>query len=100
METGELDVLNCGAGHLQFRFDKGSPDETEKARRVIQDMLNRGYSIFVETASGLRRVKRFNPKTDCYVVEEPHESDPKKKVTRQLPLRTTKATGVGRTAGG
>jgi hypothetical protein len=32
-------------------------------------MLKRGYSIFVETDSGLRRVKRFSPETSEYVIE-------------------------------
>lgn len=27
---GFLDVLNCGAGHLTFRYDKGKPEEAEK----------------------------------------------------------------------
>ena len=96
--SGVLDILNCGAGHLSFKFDKDNDAEVAKARKVITDMMQRGYSILVETAKGLRRVKRFDPKRDEYVIEEPQP--PAKPATRRLPMRSTRATAVGRTAGG
>ncbi len=103
--NGTLAVLNCGAGHLEFRFDKGDPLEVEKARRVIQDMLTRGYSIFVQQPDGLAKIEGFDPATDCYVISDapaPPGGKPKKGKggKRRVPMREAHATGVGPTAGG
>ena len=104
--TGLLDILNCGAGHLAIRFEKDNPDEVVKARRIIQDMLRRGYTILVETEDGgTRRVKRFDPKRDEYIIEELAPAPAVKKgrggyKTRRMAVGTTKATAVGRTGGG
>lgn len=98
-DTGGLDVLNCFAGHISIKFDRNDPDDTAKAKRIVTDMLKRGYTILVETPDGTRKVNRFDPNTDSYIVEEPPtETAPKK--TRKLPMRKTRATGIGPTAGG
>ncbi len=96
--NGMLEVLNVREGHMTFRFDRDDKKETEKARKVITDMLARGYSILVETDSGVHRVTKFNPKHDYYIVKEIGEDGKKK--TKKFPMKTTKATGIGRTAGG
>lgn len=102
METGALDILNCGAGHIAMKFDKDNPEEVVKARKMITDMMRRGYLILVTEADGsTRRVKRFDPTRDEYIIEEMEPATPKPiKRTRRLPVHTTKATAVGRTAGG
>jgi hypothetical protein len=91
---GTLDVLNCGEGHLSLKFDKDKPEEVEKARKCVEDMLKRGYSIFVDTPGGLLRVETFDPATDEYIVSD----GPEKK--KRVPAAKTKATAVGATAGG
>lgn len=104
---GQLDVLNCGTGHLSFKFDKNDAAEVEKARKVIQDMLRRGYMLFVEDGKEQKRVRKFDENTDEYILEEP---DPEvAKVLdqaapppsgRRVPIRRGRATAVGPSAGG
>jgi hypothetical protein len=118
-----LDVLNAYEGHMEIRYDKESPEDVERTRKIINDMINRGYAIFVETKDGkTRRVKRFDVRNDAYIVEDvPEEAkvnapkkvkegewEPvddgrkKKRRTREVkvPRRKAKATGVAPTAGG
>lgn len=105
MFDGSLDVLNCNAGHLHITFDKNDEADVEKAKRVITDMMKRGYTLLVETPEGLRKVKQFDADAESYVVEfpdtvEPVEDAKPAKKTRTLPMRKTRATGIGPTAGG
>lgn len=112
-----LSVLNCMAGDMKFSFDSNDPQEVERARRVVQDMLARGYIIFVETPKGLRKVTGFNPKNDTYIIadgpmakeiptdgdplETPVETRPKKTQGRkEVSAKTAKATAIAPTAGG
>jgi len=114
--TTGLDILNCGAGDLEIRFTKDDPIEIERASRIITDMLRRGYSLFVPGDDGrLVRVQKFDPKQMTYTiacgptnempeVETVSDSAPTPK-KRGRPAKTvhmasTKATCVGRTAGG
>src|SRR4051812_12954482 len=69
--NGCLDVLNCGAGHLTFRFDKNAAEEVEKAKKVLTDMLRRGYMIFVKVDGQQKRVRQFDAIHEEYILEEP-----------------------------
>lgn len=104
---GMLEVLSIGKGDLKLMLDGSSPDDVEKAKALIEEMLRKGYSIFVETDKGPVRVKKFNPKRMTYIVgDEPEEGaaapvpSPKKRKERQVPVSGSRATAVGRTAGG
>ncbi|HZL35448.1 MAG TPA: hypothetical protein VFC78_09075 [Tepidisphaeraceae bacterium] len=109
---GFLDVLNIGAGHLTFRFERNDAEEVAKAKKVIEDMLRRGYMIFVEADGKQKRVRSFDAAHECYILEEPDDvakpneqgesAQPKRKRETQprAPLRTAKATAIGPTAGG
>ena len=100
-QAGELSILNCGAGDIRITFDKASETEVAKAKDMIKDMLRRGYAIFIETPTGTRRVKRFNPETEVYVVHDlPDPGEKRTAKTSNVPMRRAKATSVGRTAGG
>jgi hypothetical protein len=35
-----IDVLNTGYGDFELRFDPNKPDEVQKAKETITDMLN------------------------------------------------------------
>lgn len=110
---GSLDVLSIGKGDLRITIG-GDADDTEKARKLITEMLEKGYAIFVETDEGLTRVKRFMPKRMTYVISdfgdeldavaEPapvtSKTRPRGKRTREVPVGGSKAVAVGRTAGG
>lgn len=104
---GSLEVLNCHLGHLEINFDKGDPDDAGRAKKVIADMMKRGYSLFVEVAGELKRVSKFDPENEAYIVMMPEDGAEKPKLgkkrvmkPRTYKMREHKATGVGRTAGG
>ena len=123
MATGVLDVLNCGAGHLTFRFDKNDPAEVEKAKKVITDMLRRGYMLFVKIEGEQKRVRQFDVEHEEYILEEPDDVEAEAVATapatkaeaaaeapkrrgrpvgsgKRVPMRQAQATGIGPTAGG
>lgn len=96
MSVGVIDVLSVGRGHMRVEIPENDPAQLEKARLMIEDMLKRGYSIFIETSDGkTRRVKKFNPKRMTYLIDAPDDLG---KV--ETPVAKSKATAVGRTAGG
>ena len=110
---GMLEVLSVGKGDIKLTI--GSPEEVDDARKMIEEMLRKGYGIFVETDDGLARVKEFNPKRMTYIItevvedaDEVSEPDaaaapaPKKARTRkrEIPVAGSSAKAIGRTAGG
>ena len=72
--SGELAVLSVGEGDMKFSFDKAQPAEVIRARRVVADMLRRGYALLVEVERGgekrFERVQRFDEATDSYVIAD------------------------------
>jgi hypothetical protein len=99
--NGTLDILNCGAGHLKFSFDGSDPLEIEKAKRVIEDMLRRGYALFVEVDGELHKAEGFDPETTSYIISEGADPSAKRKGRkRKVPAGSARATGVGPTSGG
>lgn len=116
---GVLEVLSIGKGDMKITLDDTDEGRAE-SRRLIEEMLRLGYSIFVETKDyGPVRVNRFDPKEMTYIVVEPAPSDtvnepdpvperaakpakrrPTKTRERKVPVAGSKATAVGRTAGG
>jgi len=109
-EAGTLEVLNCGEGHLEIKVTEKNRAEIERARRIIGDMLRRGYAIFVEGKDGkMTRVRKFKPSTMTYIIaeegEEPGKPPPPKRGpgrprTREIKATAARATAVGRSAGG
>lgn len=111
---GFLDVLNCGSGHLSFRFNRNQQDEVDKAKKVIADMLKRGYMIFVLVDGKQTRVRSFDAAHDEYILEEPDvipEPEPVVRIKsegkpsgrrpgRRAGIRDAKATAIGPSAGG
>lgn len=119
--VGTLDVLSTGHGHMKVTITPGDDAERDKAKRMIEDMLKRGFSIFVELDNGeTRRVKKFDPDKFVYYVDPPEEipepevataapaAGPKpskakkaaKRPYRAVPAGSARATAVGRSAGG
>lgn len=87
-----IDVLNTGYGDLELRFDPDKPDEIQKAKETIMDMLKRGYAIFVQQGQETFRVRKFDVNRNVYIIgTTPAE---------EVPMEKTRATAVGRSAGG
>lgn len=71
MKTPGIDILNCGRGHAEVHFDNGDPVELERGKRIIEDMLRRGYVLFIEGADkALIRVESFNAERGTYIIAE------------------------------
>jgi hypothetical protein len=113
MNTGTLEVLNVGEGDIKITFNGDDPMEAERARRIIGDMLARGYALFLHGKNDkLIRVHRFKPNTNTYLIADgpdlPAETEPlaarpeyaKDKPMREIKASKAKATVVGRSAGG
>jgi hypothetical protein len=112
--VGQLEVLSVGQGHIRIKFDKDDAVEFQRARRIIADMLKRGYVLLVEHDGKLQRVRRFDETTDEYIVADgplnatdEEESPPAEQAKRgrrprekRVPLKEGQATGVAPTAGG
>ncbi len=120
--TGSLSVLNVGAGDLEFRFDRGSKAEVERAKKVVTDMLKRGYVIFAEVNGTLHKVVAFDATAGRYIIADgapdpepaaepgpapPAEATaprrrgrPKGSKNKSVPMESVKATAIGPTAGG
>jgi hypothetical protein len=87
-----IDILNTGYGDVELRFDADSPADVEKAKQTITDMLKQGYAIFVEHDGKTKRVRKFDVDKNVYIIG----STPAEEVS----VTQTKATAVGRSAGG
>jgi hypothetical protein len=113
--SGEVGILNVGAGDTTLSFDPKNPVERERAKKIVVDMLRRGYALLVQvgTKKGepvYQRAKAFDPKTCEYVIAGgPDEAidigtEYKPPAKRGRPARikaeATRAVSVGRTAGG
>lgn len=96
MTSGSLQILNIGLGDIEFRLDSSDPAEVEKARRAIEDMLRRGFTILVDDGTGqLRRATGFDADRDIYIIADvPGEPD------REVPMTSAMATGIAPAAGG
>jgi len=105
---GKLEILNTGDGHTEIVVDRSNPIELERASRIIEDMLKRGYALFVHGKNNvLTRVKRFDKKHKAYIIGAeatvPAEATPvgrKKWKEAAVPIESAKVTVVGRSAGG
>ena len=91
---GCLEILNVGAGHLKIEFNKANPAERERAKSMVQDMIRRGYAIFVERGDKLVRVRAFDARRSEYIIKDVPKAE------ARVPMARAKATAVGRTAGG
>ena len=87
-----IDVLNTGYGDFELRFDPNKPDEVQKAKETITDMLKRGYAIFVRQGEQTLRVRKFDADKSVYIIG----STP----AEEVPIAETRAIAVGRSAGG
>lgn len=114
-----LSILNVGEGDTKISFDKSKPEEIERSRRIVLDMLKLGYAILVrvgETKAGkpkYRRAVGFDPESDEYLVTDvpaeaqtglddgPSLKPEKLKRGRRARIHgSTSAIGVARSAGG
>lgn len=78
---GSVACLNVSGGDIKIEFDKDNVAETIRAKRMITDMLKRGYALLIETENGAyTRCLEFKEDVGVYVVADfdPAEDHTKK----------------------
>lgn len=111
---GQMAILSVGRGDMKINFNSDDPEDVERARVIVQDMLQRGYMIFIEVDGEQIRVKDFDPKTDEYIIkidkrtklwknhgknkEEPEK--PKKSTSKRVSAKKARGTAIAPTGGG
>jgi hypothetical protein len=72
--TGEVGILNIGAGDTKLIFDPNNPQDMIRAARIVKDMLRRGYSLLVAIAGTdpvqYQRAYDFDENTFEYIVAD------------------------------
>ncbi len=102
MNDSGLHILNCNEGDIRISFDKGDPADVEKAKGAIEDMLKRGYFLFVEDAKGnCHKVAGFDPDAEEYILASKKPKDKKTRTkAKRVKMREARATGMAPTSGG
>lgn len=71
---GSLQILNVGEGDVRIEFDRSDVAEAVRAKRIIHDMLRRGYALLVEVERDgekrFERAKAFDELTGSYVIAD------------------------------
>jgi hypothetical protein len=113
--TGEIGILNVGAGDTKLVFDPTKPEDMKRAARTIKDMISRGYVILVEAGKDAktgeplyRRAQKFLEDTCEYVIagDIPNEQTRRKAKSRtprpEIKISASRASGIAlaRSAGG
>ena len=76
MSTGQMGILNVGAGDTKLTFDKNNPMERARSARIVTDMLKRGYVLFIETSKDAKgnpayqRVLEFKEDVCEYIIAD------------------------------
>lgn len=125
---GSLSCLNVAGGDVRVTFNKDDVSELIRAKRIITDMLARGYALLVEVDGAYQRAIAFDEAKSEYIiadydpkvvnetvraaavakvrghaeVETPEEESQKSRRgrKRRVPMASTNAVGVARSAGG
>lgn len=117
MSYGELSVLNVGAGDIQVTFNEHDKAERQRAIKMLKDMQSRGYAILVELDDGTyTRAVEIDATRGRYVLQLPeadaHLAGDEAEVVKRkrgrppgrsrvsTPIKSRKAVGVARSAGG
>lgn len=124
--NGTLSILNVGAGDVVVSFDPANPKERKRAARIVTDMMRQGFAILVKVGEQdgeplYQRAKGFDPERAEYIVvggpeegleigkqltgeraAEVEGAAPKraKKTEKRVPVESTHAVSVARSAGG
>lgn len=119
---GELACLNVAGGDIKISFDTNNAAEAIRARRIITEMLKRGYALLVEHKGKYQRATAFDEKKGEYIIadydptvdeEETDEHEQGKKTKepqptikkgvrgrKRIPMEKTNAVSVAPSSGG
>ena len=69
--TGRLTSLHPEQGDVIIQFRKDRKEDVEKARQIVTNLLQAGYTILAKDKSGRhRRVRKFQPSKASYIIAE------------------------------
>jgi len=112
---GTLEILSVGDGHMTLSFDSKNPHEVEEAKQAVDDMMKRGYTIFVEYEGKYVPIAAFDAEKTEYVLKSSNSTarDPETKQQEKNRIKAEKkaervrvkaeearATAVAPTSGG
>src|SRR6185436_17393172 len=99
--SGTLEILNVGRGDVKISYDSNNAAEAIRAKRIIKDMLRRGYALLVEVDGKFSRVKEFDEAAGEYVIADfdPEGDEPTEEVEAGPPKgkRGARRLGMHRT---
>lgn len=78
---GKLSCLSVNDGDIEITFDNQNAAECIRAKRIITDMLGRGYALLVKLEDGTyTRVQKFIEKHGTYIIADfdPATDEPKR----------------------
>src|SRR5262245_46575238 len=67
---GHLNILNVYEGDVEISFNTNDAAEAIRARRIITDMLRRGYSLLIEVDGAFQRAIDFDEKVGKYIIAD------------------------------
>ena len=71
---GSLNILNVGAGDVRLEFDKSNPQDLIRGKRIVKDMLRRGYALLIEVERDgekrFERAKDFDEEHGVYLIAD------------------------------
>lgn len=106
---GQIAVLSIGRGDMKINFNSDDKEEVENAKVIINDMLSRGYMIFIEVNGEQVRVTDFDKNTNEYIIKidkrskawkNRDKSKQSKKETKRVDAKKTQGTAIAPTGGG
>lgn len=126
---GSLSILNVYEGDVKITFDTKDAAETIRARRMIQDLIRRGYALLIEVDGAYQRAIDFDQQVGEYIIadfdpthrlktqegneengkedsQEAEEETPPKirsqrgRPRRRIPMEQADAVAIARSAGG
>ena len=94
--VGTIGILNVGAGDTKLTFDKNNPAELIRSKRIVMDMLRRGYALLVEIDDGkggkhFARATAFREDTCEYIIAD---FDPTNAVESERHAETIESTAA------
>lgn len=60
--------MNVAGGDIRISFDKNNAPEAIRARRIITEMLGRGYALLIEVEGAYQRAIAFDENVGEYII--------------------------------
>ena len=65
-----LSILSVYEGDVKLTFDTANPVESIRARRIVKDMIRRGYALLIEVEGKFQRALDFDETKGEYIIAD------------------------------